>query len=102
MGSASSPAEAPSRPVSHRVRRRISARAAEVRCFDYELKLGKVLKGGDSALGQRLAEGTPLHGSKRLTYGRCANPWHQLTRMKLAGFPGGTGREVCVAGSANT
>lgn len=71
-----------------------AARAAEVRCFDYELKLGKVLKGGDSALGQRLAEGTPLHGSKRLTYDRCANPWHQLTRMKLAGFPGGTGREV--------
>ncbi|MFT3811868.1 MAG: GMC oxidoreductase [Acidovorax sp.] len=82
----------------------LATRAGEVRLFDYDLKLGAPLippfdpKFKDDA--QRLQEATRrfaklvgqhglvLKGGKRFTYDRRANPWTQLTRMKLAAFGG--------------
>lgn len=61
-----------------------AARAAEARCFDYRVQVGRVLKDGGSAI---LSAGDPLHGMKRLTYGRCSNPWRQLTELQLTSVP---------------
>jgi pimeloyl-ACP methyl ester carboxylesterase len=63
-------------------------RAGELRCFAYELRLGTALKGADHPLGSALRPGTPLQGSKCLTYGWRSNPWQQLTQVRLEGFPG--------------
>lgn len=65
-----------------------AARAGEMRCFDYALSLGATLRSRNPPLARQLAAGRTLSGSKRLTYGNLANPWRQLTEMKLEGFPG--------------
>ncbi|WP_457442690.1 alkaline phosphatase D family protein [Roseateles sp. P5_E4] len=65
---------------------RMASRAGEVRRFDYELYVGKVLMPWEDAEGPR--EGQGISGVKRLTYDRRANPWHQLTRLSLTRMPG--------------
>lgn len=65
-----------------------AARAGEVRAFDYSLRVGQAIHVADAALAGRLPPGTPLAGSKRLTYGWRSNPWRQLTQVRLDGFPG--------------
>lgn len=63
---------------------RSAARAAEARCFDYRVDVCEVVKGAGSTL---LRPGDVLAGSKRLTYGRFANPWRQLTEVRLLTAP---------------
>jgi cholesterol oxidase len=65
---------------------RMASRAGEVRRFDYELSIGKVITPWQEAPGPW--DGQPIHGAKRLTYNRRANPWHQLTRLALTRMPG--------------
>jgi cholesterol oxidase len=62
-------------------------RAAEARCFHYDVTVGEILK--DPAPGKTalLRPGDGLHGVKRLTYGLWSNPWRQLTEMKLTRVP---------------
>jgi hypothetical protein len=63
-----------------------AARAAEARCFDYTVQVGRLLK--TAAGGQALLPvGSVLRGQKRLTYGRCSNPWRQLTELRLTHVP---------------
>ncbi|HEX7892151.1 MAG TPA: GMC family oxidoreductase N-terminal domain-containing protein [Ramlibacter sp.] len=64
-----------------------AARASEARCFDYHVRVERILK---SPEGQALlAPGATLRGEKRLTYGLCSNPWRQLTEMRLTEVPAG-------------
>lgn len=65
-----------------------AVRASQSRLFDYVLVVGEALQGGQSDIGRLLPQGHALRGGKELTYGRRCNPWLQLTRMKLSGFPG--------------
>ena len=65
----------------------LASRAGEVRRFDYTLRLGAVSR-DPSGLAAKLAPGSELRGHKRLTYGRRANPWRQLTTLHLTQFPG--------------
>ena len=65
----------------------LASHAGQVRRFDYTLKLGSPLQDkGDFA--RLLAPGSLIEGVKRLTYGRRANPWRQLTQMSLRKLPG--------------
>jgi len=63
----------------------MASRAGEVRRFDYELTVGTVSPGFPL---QPPWQGKQISGSKRLTYNRRANPWHQLTRLSLTDMPG--------------
>ncbi|HEY0823609.1 MAG TPA: hypothetical protein VGD76_07460, partial [Ramlibacter sp.] len=67
-----------------------AARAAEARCFDYTVRVGDILKQAEDGRAL-LKTGDVLRGVKRLTYGRCSNPWRQLTEMKLTEWPAGLG-----------
>ena len=67
--------------------RQSAVRASQSRVFDYAVAIDEALKGAASALGQQLPPGRMLRGRKELTYGRRANPWLQLTRLQLSGFP---------------
>jgi len=68
---------------------RLSTRAGEVRLMTYDLEIGPLLRVRDNAnLFSLLAEGSSIVGSKRITYGRRANPWNQLTQLPLDHFPG--------------
>ncbi|MEO6278446.1 alkaline phosphatase D family protein [Roseateles sp.] len=63
----------------------MASRAGEVRRFDYVLTLGTI---SSKFPLQPAWQGGQITGSKRLTYNRRANPWHQLTRLSLASMPG--------------
>ncbi len=68
---------------------RLASRAGEVRRFDYLLKVGtpmRLVGSGDDQLAKAFA-GQTIAGDKRLTYNRRANPWLQLTRLKLTRMP---------------
>jgi len=64
----------------------LGSRAGEVRLFSYELALGATVS---SSPGFRLADRgqRDILGTKRFTYGRASNPWHQLTRLYIDTFP---------------
>ncbi len=66
-----------------------ASRAGEVRRFDYELKVGRLLSLTPRLGGPRLsfAAGDEIRGVKRLTYGRRANPWRQLTELMITRMP---------------
>src|SRR5205085_10284648 len=66
-----------------------AGRAGERRVFRYELR---VQDGGGS--DPLLLPGTPLHGTKCLTYGLRSNPWRQLTELRLHRFPLGRDEPV--------
>lgn len=67
--------------------RALATRAGEVRRFDYALTIVEVLGGAQAGpLGG--PPGARISGCKRLTYNRRANPWQQLTRLRLTEMPG--------------
>jgi choline dehydrogenase-like flavoprotein len=70
-----------------------AARAAEARCFDYDVHVGRILETRGKGEGL-LREGDLLRGEKRLTYGLASNPWRQLTALKLTAYPAGLGAGV--------
>lgn len=68
----------------------LASRAGEVRRFDYHLTIAsprtnKLFKTPTTITGGA------LHGSKRLTYNRRANPWCQLTEMRVESLELGGG-----------
>ena len=63
---------------------RSAARAGEARCFDYRVTVCEMVKGAGAG---PLRPGDVLAGSKRLTYARFANPWRQLTEVRLLTAP---------------
>jgi hypothetical protein len=70
---------------------RMASHAGEVRRFDYDLTLGPVVKpwAPDARMAAaQWAPGQVLHGAKRLTYNRRANPWVQLTTLQMDRHPG--------------
>ncbi len=69
---------------------RLASRAGEARRFDYLLTIGQPVKNpldNPSAVFDAELAGKTMRGEKRLTYGRRANPWLQLTTLKLAQMP---------------
>ncbi len=69
---------------------RLASRAGEVRRFDYLLTIGQPVKNPSDnpcAMFDAALAGKPIRGQKRLTYGRRANPWLQLTTLKLTQMP---------------
>lgn len=64
----------------------LASRGGEVRLFEYALRIGAP-SDATSVLAPALFSGQPIRGRKRFTYGRAANPWHQLTRLSLDVFP---------------
>lgn len=66
-----------------------ASRAGEVRRFDYELKVDRLLSLAPRLGGPRLsfAPGDEIRGVKRVTYGRRANPWRQLTELMITRIP---------------
>lgn len=74
---------------------RLASRAGEVRLFDYVVTVGapEPLEHDDAddaadATHLRTAyQDREISGKKRLTYDRRANPWSQLTRLKLTHLP---------------
>lgn len=69
---------------------RLASRAGEVRRFDYLLTIGqpvKDLQDHPCAVFDAALANKNLRGEKRLTYGRRANPWLQLTTLKLTQMP---------------
>jgi cholesterol oxidase len=73
---------------------RLATRAGEVRRFDYVLTIEEVTRNGFTDNDGKALPGLPwqaqraITGCKRLTYDRRANPWLQLTRLRLERFPG--------------
>jgi hypothetical protein len=65
-----------------------AARAAERRVFSYDLRVVQVERPwtGPSP-APAIAAGTPVRGTKCLTYTLHGNPWRQLTELRLHGFP---------------
>lgn len=66
----------------------MGTRAGEVRRLDYDLAIAEVIdvegRLVDLHVGTpRLGEGDVIRASKRLTYGRRANPWRQLTELRV-------------------
>jgi choline dehydrogenase-like flavoprotein/pimeloyl-ACP methyl ester carboxylesterase len=90
------PNEDPSPKVDWRSFPQSAARAAQQRRFDYDLHVVKVPHAVRTSAGSGLAAlaGRDLAGCKRITYGRRANPWRQLTELTLDGFPGAEGQPV--------
>ena len=68
---------------------RLASRAGEVRLFDYAVTVGTPLQlpGGDAARLRAAYQDKEISGQKQLTYNRRANPWSQLTRLKLTQLP---------------
>ncbi|MDE2606978.1 MAG: GMC family oxidoreductase N-terminal domain-containing protein [Burkholderiales bacterium] len=68
-----------------------AGRAGELRLFHYRLEVGEVVQAGEGNAAlqarTRLPPGTPIEGSKCLTYGLRSNPCLQLTQLRLQGFP---------------
>jgi cholesterol oxidase len=62
----------------------LASRAGEVRRFDYQLRIGKVLK---NDTGIDLQHDMPIEGAKRLTYACLSNPVTQLSTLALSTFP---------------
>ncbi|MEI6547839.1 MAG: GMC oxidoreductase, partial [Burkholderiales bacterium] len=62
-----------------------ASRAGEVRRFDYALKVEQILlsKIDSSKAISFFNQGDEIHGVKRLTYGRRANPWRQLSELTI-------------------
>lgn len=78
---------------------RMGTRAGEARRLDYELAIAEVLptnpdKSKLNAVGLQIGRLDAIRGSKRLTYGRRANPWRQLTRLSLDEMPALADREA--------
>lgn len=65
-----------------------ASQAGEVRLFDYDLRLERVTQQAGPWADMVSLEGQRIHGHKRITYARRANPWRQLTTMALTQFPG--------------
>jgi cholesterol oxidase len=70
------------------------SRAGAVRLIEYDLRINRVVRhnvGLEPAVADlepQMFEGKSIRGIKRLTYGRCASPFTQLTSMSLEKFPG--------------
>jgi cholesterol oxidase len=62
----------------------LATHAAEVRRFDYRLRIEAIESGTHERL---LGEGETLHGVKRFTYECGANPWNQLLYLSLERMP---------------
>ena len=67
-----------------------AGRAGERRVFRYALEVLDAHGPGRHLL----RPGTPIQGSKCLTYGLRSNPWRQLTELRLHGFPLGPAEPV--------
>ncbi len=71
---------------------RTASRAGEVRRFDYDLRVGEVLRcrlqDAHGRAVQPVAPGAVLQGHKRLTYAVAGNPWRQLTELQVTRMPG--------------
>ena len=66
-----------------------ASRAGEVRRFDYALKVEEILL-TQNASGKAIPsfkQGAEILGVKRLTYGRRANPWRQLSELTITQMP---------------
>jgi cholesterol oxidase len=93
-GSRDTAGSAPARPgrsICSAVRTLIAlaSHGGEVRRFDYELEIEKVLPNRfDRGLDLPLDGPAVISGCKRITYNRRANPWQQLTRLALTRMPG--------------
>jgi len=63
-----------------------ASRAGEVRRFDYALKV-ETIEPSRNADAKKIPpffkNGDEIHGEKRLTYGRRANPWRQLSELTI-------------------
>lgn len=71
---------------------RMGTRAGEVRRLDYDLAVAEVLPFKERRTkvntdDLRIAPCDAIRGSKRLTFGRRANPWRQLTQLTLDEMP---------------
>ncbi len=68
---------------------KLATRAGEVRLIEYELAIdgSKVWAAPAGPLDPARYAGKRIKGRKRLTYGRCSNPWRQLMQMTLEQFP---------------
>ena len=70
------------------------SRAGAVRLIEYDLRINRVarhnvgLEPAVADLEPQMFEGKSIRGIKRLTYGRYASPFTQLTSMSLEKFPG--------------
>ena len=64
----------------------LSSRVGAVRRLDYEWTIEEVLKPSSIDVIRRWT-GQRFSGSKRLTYSRRSNPWHQLSQVTLKDFP---------------
>ena len=63
-----------------------ASRAGEVRRFDYALKVETIepSRNADAKpIPSFFNQGDEIHGVKRLTYGRRANPWRQLSELTI-------------------
>jgi choline dehydrogenase-like flavoprotein len=65
----------------------LSSRAGGARLFEYELLVENVLASSLPADVQQSFAGAAIRGEKELTYSRRANPWRQLSQVKLMAFP---------------
>ena len=68
----------------------LATRAGEVRLFEYELKvqtIHKMLSDDEGRDINLIPPGSLIHGHKRITYNRRANPWRQLTELTLTRMP---------------
>lgn len=69
---------------------KLASRAGEVRRFDYDLRVGPILRGlldDEKKPVDLIPVGAQIRGTKRLTYNRRANPWRQLTELSLVKMP---------------
>ncbi|MFM2449040.1 MAG: hypothetical protein RIS44_1490 [Pseudomonadota bacterium] len=72
---------------------RMGTHAGEVRRLDYDLAIAEVLplpghRTEVDARSLQIGRCDTIRGSKRLTYGRRANPWRQLTQLTIEEMPG--------------
>jgi pimeloyl-ACP methyl ester carboxylesterase len=67
-----------------------ASRAGEVRRFDYALTV-ETIEPSKNAEAKQIRSffnhGDEIHGVKRLTYGRRANPWRQLSELTITQMP---------------
>ena len=68
----------------------LASHAGEVRLMDYNLRLGAghSSRSDSPVLLKPIPIDALLHGVKRITYQRRANPWRQLSEVSLSEFPG--------------
>ena len=71
-----------------------ASHAGEARLFEYQLEIGRpIAKAADRFASMK---GSPIRGTKKLTYSVACNPWRQLSELELTEFPNLVSRSGCV------